>query len=133
KGPSPNQRGASPPSRVHVGRPRWDVCGGGEPGVPGVSSGHNEYGAWALTIFGSDTEDLYVYETNPANANQYKYRGTWEDMRVVKDTIPVKGQAPVAVELKYTRHGPVLSEDKTHHKAYALRAAWMEMGAAPYL
>jgi penicillin amidase len=27
----------------------------------------------------------------------------------------------------------VLSEDKTHHKAYALRAAWMEPGAAPYL
>src|SRR5262245_16406253 len=54
-------------------------------------------------------------------------------MRIVHDSIPVKGQAPFAVELKYTRHGPVLSEDKAHHKAYALRAAWMEPGAAPYL
>ncbi|HWW83643.1 MAG TPA: penicillin acylase family protein, partial [Vicinamibacterales bacterium] len=106
---------------------------GGEPMLPGVSIGHNEFGAWGLTIFGSDTEDLYVYETNPANINQYKYRGAWEDMRVVKDSIRVKGQAAVAVELKYTRHGPVLSEDKVHHKAYALRAAWMEIGGAPYL
>src|SRR5262245_21898212 len=118
---------------VHLVAPGWNVIGGGEPVLPGVSIGHNEYGAWGLTIFGSDTEDLYVYDTNPANPNQYKYRGAWEDMRVVRDSIPVKGQAPAAVELKYTRHGPVLSEDKTHHKAYALRAAWMEIGAAPYL
>jgi penicillin G amidase len=118
---------------VHLVAPGWNVIGGGEPVLPGVSIGHNEYGAWGLTIFGSDTEDLYVYDTNPANANQYRYRGAWEDMRVIKDSIPVKGEAPVAVELKYTRHGPVLSEDAAHHKAYALRAAWMEIGAAPYL
>ena len=131
--PHRNQSAPSLRYWVHLVAPGWNVIGGGEPVLPGVSIGHNEYGAWGLTIFGSDTEDLYVYETNPANANQYKYRGAWEDMRVVKDTIAVKGQSPVAVELKYTRHGPVLSEDKTHHKAYALRAAWMEMGAAPYL
>lgn len=118
---------------VHLVAPGWNVIGGGEPVLPGVSIGHNEYGAWGLTIFGSDTEDLYVYETNPANANQYRYRGAWEDMRVVSDTIPIKGEAPAAVQLKYTRHGPVLFEDAAHHKAYALRAAWMEPGAAPYL
>ncbi len=118
---------------VHLVAPGWNVIGGGEPTLPGVSIGHNEYGAWGLTVFGSDTEDLYVYDTNPANANQYKYRGAWEDMRVIKDTIAVKGEAPVTVDLKYTRHGPVLSEDPAHHKAYALRAAWMEIGSAPYL
>jgi penicillin amidase len=118
---------------VHLVGPGWNVIGGGEPVLPGISIGHNEYGAWGLTIFGSDTEDLYVYDTNPANASQYRYRGTWEDMRVVKDAVPVKGEAPVAVDLKYTRHGPVLFEDTAHHKAYALRGAWMEQGGAPYL
>jgi penicillin G amidase len=118
---------------VHLVAPGWNVIGGGEPVLPGVSIGHNEYGAWGLTIFGSDTEDLYVYDTNPANPNQYKYAGVWEDMRLLKDSIPVKGEPAVGVELKYTRHGPVLSEDVAHHKAYALRAAWMETGAAPYL
>jgi penicillin amidase len=118
---------------VHLVAPGWNVIGGGEPVLPGVSIGHNEYGAWGLTVFGSDTEDLYVYETNPANANQYKYRGAWEEMRVIRDTIAVKGEAPVTVDLKYTRHGPVLSEDAAHHRAYALRAAWMEIGSAPYL
>ena len=117
----------------HLVAPGWNVIGGGEPMLPGVSIGHNDVGAWGLTIFGTDGEDLYVYETNPANPNQYKYRGAWEDMRVVKDTIAVKGAAPTPVDLKFTRHGPVLFEDPAHHKAYALRAAWMEIGAAPYL
>jgi len=118
---------------VHLVAPGWNVIGGGEPMLPGVSIGHNERGAWGLTIFGSDSEDLYVYETNSTNASQYRYRGAWEDMRVVEDRIPVKGREPARVELKYTRHGPVLFEDRAHHRAYALRAAWMEIGAAPYL
>jgi penicillin amidase len=118
---------------VHLAAPGWNVIGGGEPVLPGVSIGHNEHGAWGLTIFGNDNEDLYVYETNPANLNEYRYQGRWEAMRVVVDVIPVKGAKPETVELKYTRHGPVLYEDRTAHRAYALRAAWMEPGSAPYL
>ncbi len=118
---------------VHLVAPGWNVIGAGEPSLPGVSIGHNEYGAWGLTIFGTDEEDLYVYDTNPAEPSQYKYGGGWEAMKVIRDMIPVKGEPAVAVELKYTRHGPVVFEDKPHHKAYAVRAAWREVGAAPYL
>ncbi len=118
---------------VHLVAPGWNVIGGGEPVLPGVSIGHNEHGAWGLTIFGQDGEDLYVYDTNPANANEYRYRGNWEAMRVIADTIPIKGEKPEAVELKYTRHGPVVFEDRANRKAYALRAGWMEAGGAPYL
>jgi len=118
---------------VHLVAPGWNVIGGGEPVLPGVSIGHNEHGAWGLTIFGNDNEDLYVYDVNPANANEYRYQGRWEAMRVVSDTIPVKGEKPETVELKYTRHGPVIFEDRANRKAYAVRAAWMEPGSAPYL
>jgi penicillin amidase len=118
---------------VHLIAPGWNVIGGGEPHLPGVSIGHNSHGAWGLTIFPTDSEDLYVYDTNPNNPNQYRYRGAWEDMKVYRETIAVKGQEPVFVDLKYTRHGPVLAEDKEHHKAFALRAAWLEVGATPYL
>jgi penicillin amidase len=117
----------------HLVAPGWNVIGGGEPTSPGVAIGHNEHGAWGLTIFGTENEELYVYDTNPANPNQYKYLEHWEDMEIVKDSIPVKGESPVAVELRYTRHGPVLYEDKEHHKAYGLRAAWLDVGGAPYL
>jgi penicillin amidase len=118
---------------VHLVAPGWDVIGGGEPVLPGVSIGHNAHGAWGLTIFGNDSEDLYVYETNPANSNEYRYQGKWEPMRVVADSIPIKGDKPRAVELKFTRHGPVLFEDRAAHRAYAIRAAWLDVGGAPYL
>ncbi|MEJ2218182.1 MAG: penicillin acylase family protein [Gemmatimonadota bacterium] len=118
---------------VHLVAPGWDVIGGGEPSLPGVSIGHNRYGAWGLTVFATDGEDLYVYDTNPSNPDEYKYRGTWEPMTVIHEDIPVKGQGPYHATLKYTRHGPVVFEDKAHHKAYAVRAAWMEIGGSPYL
>jgi penicillin amidase len=118
---------------VHLSAPGWNVIGGGEPALPGVSIGHNEHGAWGLTIFGLDQEDLYVYETHPRDPALYRYRGRWERMRTVRDTIPVKGEAPVVVELRFTRHGPVLHQDPAHRRAYALRAAWLEPGTAPYL
>jgi len=118
---------------VHLVAPGWDVIGGGEPSLPGVSIGHNQKGAWGLTIFGGDSEDLYVYDTNPANPNQYKYKGAWVAMKVIETTIPVKGEAARTLALKYTQHGPVVYEDATRHKAYAVRAAWLEPGSAPYL
>jgi penicillin amidase len=118
---------------VHLVAPGWNVIGGGEPVLPGVSIGHNEYGAWGLTIFGNDNEDLYVYETNPARPDEYRYQGRWEPMRVISDTIAIEGEKPETVQLKYTRHGPVIFEDRGNRRAYAVRAAWMEQGGAPYL
>jgi penicillin amidase len=118
---------------AHLVAPGWNVIGGGEPVLPGISIGHNEYGAWGLTVFSTDGEDLYVYETNPENPDQYRYRGNWEDMRVIRETISVRGAPAETVELKYTRHGPVVHEDRQNGKAYAVRAAWMEIGGAPYL
>jgi penicillin amidase len=118
---------------VHLVAPGWNVIGGGEPSLPGVAIGHNESGAWGLTVFRTDQEDLYAYDTDPANPSRYRYGSGFEAMRIEKETIRVKGGAPIEVALKFTRHGPVLHEDTTRHKAYALRAAWLEPGAAPYL
>jgi len=131
----PHRAQSSPSLRywVHLVGPGWNVIGGGEPEIPGVSIGHNEYGAWGLTVFRTDGEDLYVYETDPANPNRYRYRDGWEEMTVIVEEIPVKGQDPHTVEFKYTRHGPVVFENHEENVAYAVRAAWLEPGGAPYL
>ena len=118
---------------VHLVAPGWNVIGGGEPEIPGISIGHNEYGAWGLTVFRTDGEDLYVYELNPDNNRQYLYNGNWEDMNVITETIKVKGQEDLTVDLLYTRHGPVTYVDSLNHKAYAVRNAWLEPGGSPYL
>lgn len=118
---------------VHLNAPGWNVIGGGEPEIPGVSIGHNDVAAWGLTIFATDGEDLYVDKTNPKNRRQYWYQGAWVPMKVLRESIPVKGQAPVTAELVYTRHGPVVYEDTLKNVAYAVRAAWLEPGGAPYM
>jgi penicillin amidase len=118
---------------VHLVAPGWDVIGAGEPALPGVSVGHNEHGAWGFTIFPIDQEDLYVYKTDPVDPSRHRYGKGWEAMRTVRETFAVKGAATVAVDLKFTRHGPVVAEDRDHHRAYAIRAAWLESGGAPYL
>ncbi len=131
----PHRAQSSPSLRywAHLIGPGWNVIGGGEPEIPGISIGHNEYGAWGLTVFNTDGEDLLVYETNPDNPDQYRFQGQWETMRTIEETIEVKGGDPVTVELKYTRHGPVTFEDGERNLAYAVRPAWMEFGGAPYL
>jgi penicillin amidase len=118
---------------VHLSAPGWNVIGGGEPALPGVSIGHNDYGAWGLTIFSADQEDLYVYETDPENSARYRYSDDWEEMTTVREKTPVKDAAPVEALLKFTRHGPVIFEDAERHQAVALRASWLEVGCAPYL
>ncbi len=118
---------------AHLVGPGWNVIGGGEPEIPGISIGHNGVGAWGLTVFRTDAEDLYVYDTNPNNTNEYKYDGSWVEMEVLKETIVVKDQKSRQLQLKYTKHGPVVYEDLKNHKAYAVRCGWLEIGGSPYL
>jgi penicillin amidase len=118
---------------VHLSAPGLDLIGAGEPAVPGISFGHNADVAFGLTIFGIDQEDLYVYQLDPADPDRYRWGQGWEAMRVVREAIPVKGEAPREVELRFTRHGPVLQYDPAHGRAFALRTVWMEPGAAGYL
>jgi penicillin G amidase len=118
---------------THLNAPGWNVIGAGEPTLPGVAAGHNERVGFGFTIVGLDQQDLYVEETHPHNAKQYFYRGKWRDMRVERERIKVKGAGDTEVELKFTRHGPVVYEDKARHRAYALRWVGTEPGSAGYL
>ncbi len=118
---------------AHLVAPGWNVIGGGEPEIPGISIGHNEFGAWGLTVFRTDGEDLYQYEINPKNALQYKHNGVWKDFTVIEEIIPVKGGAPEKVSLYYSHHGPVTYRNEQKNIAYAVRCAWLEPGGSPYL
>lgn len=118
---------------AHLVAPGWNVIGGGEPEIPGISIGHNEHGAWGLTVFRTDGEDLYVYELHPEDPNQYKYKGEWRTMETLQETIPIKGKKDTTVTLSYTLHGPVTLKDESNNVAYAVRCAWLEPGGAPYL
>jgi penicillin G amidase len=118
---------------AHLSAPGFDVIGAGEPAVPGVSVGHNGHVAFGFTVFSIDQEDLYVYRTRPGQPQEYWYRDRWEPMAVVREQIPVRDAPPVPVELWFTRHGPVIRSVPESDAAFAVRAAWLEPGMAPYL
>src|SRR5262249_22396085 len=119
---------------VHLNAPGWNAIGSGEPGLPGVAIGHNERVAWGFTIVGTDQADIYVEETNPAHPNEYRVGDRWDPMKIVHETVTVRGEAQaIQLDLHFTRHGPVIYEDATRNRAYALKWAGSEPGGAAYL
>ena len=116
---------------VHLVAPGWDVIGAGEPALPGVALGHNQQIAWGFTVFGSDQQDLYLEELNANDHSQYRTDRGWEPIEVRREVFRIRGNSDVAVELKSTRHGPVLWQND--HQALALRWVGMEPGTAGYL
>ena len=87
------------------------MIGAGEPALPGVAIGHNQHVGWGITIFAVDQQDLYVETVDPADPLRYKTEKGWERMRVENEEIRIKGRSPLNVQIKFTRHGPVLWED----------------------
>jgi|HubBroStandDraft_6_1064221.scaffolds.fasta_scaffold71892_2 penicillin amidase len=117
---------------VALNAPGLNIIGAGEPALPGISLGHNDDIAFGITIFAIDQEDLYVYELNKSDPDSYRYRSGWAKMQIVRETIEVKGSPAREVELRFTRHGPVLGLDAANHRAFAMRTVWNESGLAGY-
>jgi penicillin amidase len=131
----PHREVTNPSGRylLHLNAPGWNVIGASEPPFIGVHIGHNEHLGWGLMVVGMDQADVMVEEVNPANANQVLYNGKWEPLRIVREEIKVKGEAPRQVELKFSRHGPVFHEDAENRRAYVLQSVMNEPGTAWYL
>ncbi|MGF7161013.1 penicillin amidase [Rhodoligotrophos appendicifer] len=116
---------------VHLKAPGWNVIGAGEPNSPGICIGHNETSAFGLTILRADQEDLYVYETD--GASRYLDAAQWADFQTIEEAIPVKGCADQIAVLRFSRHGPVVFDEPSSRRAFAIRSVWFEPGTAPYM
>lgn len=88
----------------------YQVAGFTFAGAPGVIVGHTDRIAWGVTNVGPDVQDLFIERINPQNPNQYEYQGEWVDMQVLEETLQVAGGAPEILTVRYTRHGPIISE-----------------------
>ncbi len=89
--------------------PGVNVVGATLPGVPGVLLGHNDRVAWAFTNTGADQQDVFIERLNPDNADEYATPDGWAAFATRVETIRVKGGDDVALVVRETRHGPVLS------------------------
>ncbi|MFC2064714.1 penicillin acylase family protein [Chloroflexota bacterium] len=88
----------------------FNVTGFSFAGVPGIIIGHNDRIAWGVTNAGPDVQDLFIEKVNPANPNQYEYKGTWIDMDTRIETINVAGGEPREIIIRSTIHGPIISD-----------------------
>ena len=85
-----------------------DVIGATVPGLPGVAIGHNGYISWGITTTNVDSQDLYIERVN--ERNEVEFRGDWEPLVVVPETIKVKGKPDVNLSVRISRHGPLISD-----------------------
>jgi penicillin amidase len=94
---------------AHVSAGDFDVIGGTFPGIPAIALGRNRSIAWGATNVAADVQDLYRERLDAAGTHA-EFRGAQEPITVIPETIVVKGAAPVALAVRVTRHGPLVSD-----------------------
>lgn len=117
----------------HLSCPELDAIGVSFPGIPGIISGHNGHVAWGFTNGFPDVQDLYIERLRRTDDGQVQaeYNKKWEDVRVVREVIEIKGGNSALEEVLITRHGPIinsLAPDDTGETPLALRWTALEPG-----
>ena len=98
-----------------------DLVGVTLPGLPVLVVGSNGHVAWGYTNSYGDWTDLVVVEADPANADKYLTPEGSEAFVLRQETIEVHGEAPVTLEVRETRWGPVVNNDE---QGRPLALAW---------
>lgn len=90
--------------------PGLHVAGMSLPGGPGVVAGRTRGVAWGFTNANVDDADLVIERVDPTDPDRYLVPGGSEPFRARRELIRVRGRSePDTLELRETRHGPVLS------------------------
>lgn len=95
---------------AHLVAPGVDVIGASLPGTPAVLLGRTDHHAWGFTNTGTDVQDLFLERVDPADPGRYLTPDGSEAFTVRQEVIKVKGQADEVLQVRATRHGPVISD-----------------------
>jgi penicillin amidase len=85
-----------------------DVAGVTLPGMPYVIVGHNQRVAWGFTNVGPTVADAFIENFNPEGA--YQTPQGWQQPEHRAEVIHVRGKADVTIDVKVTRHGPIVTD-----------------------
>lgn len=94
-------------SEVQVHYPGVNARGVGLPGAPGIMIGFNDHVAYGETNVGHDVTDWFAIDWTDDQRTHYRLDGKEVAARLVQDTIPLKGKAPVIITTPWTVFGPV--------------------------
>ncbi len=93
---------------VHLHAGDFNVAGVTLPGMPYVIVGHNQRIAWGFTNIGPTVTDVYIENFNAHG--QYQTPTGWAQPEHRTETIHVKSEPDATVDVKITRHGPIITE-----------------------
>jgi len=114
---------------AHISTPGYEMYGYFIAGVPFPLLGHNRNYAYGLTMFENDDLDFYKEENHPSEKNKYKTPQGYSEYNITSKTIKVKDEDDVIIEVKNSRHGPIVNEvieDLTNNNPIAMFWAYTQ-------
>ena len=93
---------------AHLKSRNLDVAGVTLPGMAYVIVGHNQRVAWGFTNVGPTVTDAFIENFNSQGA--YQTPQGWQQPEHRNEIIHVKGKADVNLDVKITRHGPIITD-----------------------
>ena len=90
--------------------PNFWLKGATVPGIPIVLLGQNDHIAWGFTTTNSDTQDLFIETVDPKNDANYLSPQGSTPFVTRKEVIHVKHGLDATLDVRATRHGPVMSD-----------------------
>lgn len=101
---------------VHLNLNGRNVSGATLAGVPAVIIGQNDHMAWSFTSIMSDDTDFFLEQQDPEDRGRYVVDSlsngeiAFESFEKVREIIKVKDGDDRSIEIRYTQHGPVISD-----------------------
>jgi penicillin amidase len=118
---------------AHLAAPGLNVIGASLPSLPGIILGRNDHLAWAFTNTESDTQDLFIERLASADGATYDTPNGPRPFDVRREVIHVRGAPDELLDVRASRHGPILSDVEPEARAllprgYVLAFNWVGFG-----
>ncbi len=95
---------------AHLNAPGLNVIGATLPGVPAIVLGRNDNVAWGFTNTGSDVQDLFIERISAGDPGSYDTPDGPRGFEVRTEVIEVSGEDATEIEVRASRHGPIISD-----------------------
>jgi penicillin amidase len=95
---------------AHLKSPEFEMYGHYLAGVPFAMIGRDRYKAWGVTMLLNDDMDFYAEQPSPGDSSLFLYDGNYELCEQKKYTIQVKDAQDTTIQVRVTRHGPIIND-----------------------
>ncbi len=95
---------------AHLKSPEFEMYGHYLAGVPLAMIGRDRHKAWGITMLLNDDMDFYAEHTSAGDSTLVLYESEYEPCTQKHYTIRVKGAEDTVVNVRVTRHGPIIND-----------------------